>query len=207
MKKVSIILSKFSRPRTFLAGFLVFLGLLLTIFFSLRTIHAFQRLPPFPSRPPKPESTDVEEIRSWMNLKFISKVYGVPQDYLLNYSELPSTSKNIRLSLSDLNDEFNLGVSSIGELEIITRVKAAITDFHRNLLSPEDKAIRSSMSIQYISVQFKVPASHIFTQLGIPKSGNEYKTLDELSENQIYQGSWEELSTKIQKIVEDYQGN
>jgi hypothetical protein len=195
------------KPRLVAAVLLVVFGLVLTLFFGLRALQSFRRMPPFPTRPPKPSETEVDTIRSWMSLKFISKAYGVPPDYLHTYLEIPSDIDESRFSLAALNQELGLGKSANGDPVLIDWVKFAITEYHANPGGSELREIQPSMSIQYIATVTGVPSEYIFENIGIPKADNQYKSLASISEEQNYEGGWETLVREIQDVLEMYKGN
>ena len=92
------------KQRTLVIG-LIILGILFTVFFGMRVFHAFKKFDG-PRPPPHGKvETDVELIRDWMTVSFISKMYRVPERDIfdaLNVSPLGSHDK----SLKDLNDDY-----------------------------------------------------------------------------------------------------
>lgn len=101
------------------------LGCLLILFFGLRAAHAFRkfggRIPPPHTRPPGEVETDVERIREWMTVPFISRMYGVPEEILFDALGIPAEG-NRKKSLEELNKKYY--PQSDGIVEEI--VKAAI---------------------------------------------------------------------------------
>jgi hypothetical protein len=100
---------------------LIVLGILFTIFFGMRAFHAFRKFNGH--RPPSPGKieTDVELIRDWMTISFISKMYHVPEKTIfdtLNITPLGSHDK----SLKELNDDYFPDQDGF----VLERVKAAI---------------------------------------------------------------------------------
>lgn len=82
------------------------LGCLLTLFFGLRAFHALKKFQGHPLPPLHSEiETDVDEIRDWMTIPFISQMYGVPEDDLFDALEIPPHG-NRRKSIEELNREF-----------------------------------------------------------------------------------------------------
>lgn len=189
-----------------LAAFLVVLGIGLTLFFGWRAFHAFRQMPPFPPRPPKPIE-DQDAIRPWMNLKYISKVYGVPTEYFAEYLGLAPKSDKGHQSLEELNEELNLGTAENGELVIIQRLDQAILEFYAHPEFREKRIIQPTMSIHFIAAVTGIPEEHLFEQLGIPSSGNEYKSLDVLSQEQNYPGGLEACVQTLQTLVNTEKGD
>lgn len=87
---------------------LITLGLVIIIFFGLRTVRAYRE---FHSPPPpqpfatKPVETNVDLIRDWMTIPFISKVYQVPPDILFEALDI-SPKGNQEKSLKQLNEQY-----------------------------------------------------------------------------------------------------
>jgi len=115
-----------SRVRT-LIFVLIFIGGLIVGFFGLRTLHAFREFGGH--RPPPPPSvaeaegieTDVELIREWMTVPFISKMYHVPPNVLFDALKIPA-NKNREKSLKQLNREYFPQADGI----VLEKIKAAV---------------------------------------------------------------------------------
>jgi hypothetical protein len=115
-----------SRLRT-LIFILIFIGGLIVGFFGLRTLHAFREFGRH--RPPPPPSaadagqieTDVELIREWMTIPFISKMYHVPPNVLFDALGIPA-NKNREKSLKRLNKEYFPQAEGI----VLEKIKAAV---------------------------------------------------------------------------------
>ncbi len=205
MKKTSNPNTQLLKLRSVGGMFLIIIGLGLTMFFGLRAFHSFRRMPPFPPHPPHATESDVETIRPWMNLEYVSQAYGVPVDYLLTYLELPQEMKDTKQSLEDVNQELDWGEKD-GSPVIIERIKNAITEFITHPAGRNLKEILPSMSIQFISTKTHVPADYIFEQIGLPKIGNEHTSLNLLSQAQNYSGGAQALAEQIQIVIDNYPG-
>lgn len=84
---------------------LITFGILSTIFFGMRAFHAFKKIDGHRPPPPGKVETDVELIRDWMTVSFISRMYRVPEKDIfdaLDISPLRSHDK----SLKDLNKDY-----------------------------------------------------------------------------------------------------
>ncbi len=98
-----------TKQRTVIIG-LITLGIFIVGFFGLRFFHAFRDFrghhpPRFPRPGDQPTQTDVELIRDWMTVPYISMTYRVPPTLL--FESLHITPKgNEHKSLKQLNDEF-----------------------------------------------------------------------------------------------------
>lgn len=100
---------------------LILLGMIIAIFFGLRTARAFRQFhgppPPFATKP----ETDVNLIRDWMTIPFISKMYHVRERILFDALEIPEHG-NKEKSLKQLNEEYYPRASGI----VLEKVKAAV---------------------------------------------------------------------------------
>ena len=102
---------------------LILLGMIIAIFFGLRTARAFRQFrehrppPPFATKP----ETDVNLIRDWMTIPFISRMYHVKPHILFEALEIPE-QENREKSLKQLNEEYYPQAEGI----VIEKVKAAV---------------------------------------------------------------------------------
>ena len=95
-----------TRQRNFVVGLIV-IGLMIISFFGLRTMRAFRQ---FHGHRPPPLSgekaeTNVDLIRDWMTLPYISITYRLPPELLYETLKIPPRG-NERKSLKELNDEY-----------------------------------------------------------------------------------------------------
>jgi len=98
-----------SRQRTLVLG-LILLGVVFVGFFGLRFFRAFRefrghRPPPFPPADAQPAETNVELIRDWMTIGFVSHTYRTPPNLLYKALDIPPRGNEDK-SLQQLNDEF-----------------------------------------------------------------------------------------------------
>jgi hypothetical protein len=111
------------KQRNLVTG-LIILGLLFVIFFGLRTAWAFRQFrehrppPPFAT---KSIETDVNLIRDWMTVPFISNMYRVRPHILFDALEIPE-QENREKSLRQLNEEYYPQAEGI----VLEKVKAAV---------------------------------------------------------------------------------
>lgn len=99
--------AKTRKPPRILFIVLIILGVLLIGFFGMRALRAFKK---FDGHRPPPHSsgkveTDVELIRDWMTVPFISRMYQVPPDILFEALQVSPPDAHDK-SLKALNDEF-----------------------------------------------------------------------------------------------------
>jgi hypothetical protein len=107
---------------------LLILGLILAGFFAARAFHGFQRV-----RAMKfgGGETNVELIRGWMTVNYITKMYHVPPDVVLSPLNL-SEAGNGNRSISSL-------IRSTGTTDpdgMLDKVKASINDFQQKDMIP-----------------------------------------------------------------------
>jgi hypothetical protein len=98
-----------ARQRTLILG-LIIVGILFVGFFGLRFFHAFRefrghRPPHFPPAGAAPAERDVDLIRDWMTIPYISITYQLPPNLLYRKLDLPPKG-NEGKSLKQLNDEY-----------------------------------------------------------------------------------------------------
>lgn len=84
---------------------LIILGVLFTAFFGMRAFHAFKK---FNGHRPPPKGgveTDVELIRDWMTVPFISNMYHVPPEAIFDALNITPFG-NHNKSLKKLNQDY-----------------------------------------------------------------------------------------------------
>lgn len=114
-----------SRQRALITG-LIILGMVVVGFFGLRTLHAFREFrehrPPPPSAPDAAQiETDVELIRDWMTIPYISRTYHAPEKKLYEALEIPRKG-NDEKSLAQLNEQYFPQTPGI----VMEMIKAAV---------------------------------------------------------------------------------
>ena len=90
--------------RAVMAG-LIIIGILFTAFFGMRAVHAFRKFNGHRPPPPGNVETDVELIRDWMTISFISKTYYVPEKIIFDALDILPLSNHDK-SLKVLNKEY-----------------------------------------------------------------------------------------------------
>ena len=115
---------------------LIFFGVVIVGFFGLRTFFAFRNFSGHhpPSLPPSASQqieTDVDLIRDWMTIPYMSRTYHVPTKLLFEALGIPSRG-NEEKSLAQLNEEYSPQAPGI----VLEVVKGAIRAYQL-LLPPE----------------------------------------------------------------------
>lgn len=96
---------------------------------SLSTVQRIHRRPL-----PRPSQTDVSLIQDWMTLPYISKVYGVPEPYLLDQLKITpadSKGKNLKALAASLNESSET---------LVQKVQSSVTQFQQSR-KPEPKDV------------------------------------------------------------------
>jgi hypothetical protein len=127
---------------------LLVIGVGIAGFFGLRTLHAFKKFrghpPPLAVTEMDQAETDVELIRDWMTIPFISKTYHVPPNILFDALEIHPNG-NKEKSLKQLNREYYPQAEDI----VLTKIKAAILEYQSQEV-PKEKPDASHPPIQPI---------------------------------------------------------
>ncbi len=84
---------------------LILLGVLFTAFFGMRAVRAFKKFDGHRPPPRGEVQTDVELIREWMTISFISRTYQVPEKFIFDALDI-SPIKNHEKSLEDINKDY-----------------------------------------------------------------------------------------------------
>ena len=92
------------QQRTLVIGLIV-IGILFTAFFGMRALHAFKRFNGHRPPPPGKVETDVELIRDWMTIPFISRMYHVPDEIIFEALKIPPNDNRDK-SLMELDQEY-----------------------------------------------------------------------------------------------------
>ena len=100
---------------------LIIFGILFTAFFGMRALYALKKFSEHRPPPSGEVETDVELIRDWMTISFISKTYYVPEKVIfdaLNISPLGNHDKSLKV----LNQDYYPGADGF----VLDMVKATI---------------------------------------------------------------------------------
>ena len=111
------------RQRNFVVG-LIIIGLMIVIFFGLRTARAFRQF--HGHRPPPPFTTQTVEtdpdlIRDWMTVPFIANMYHLRPRILFEALDVPE-KENREKSLKQLNEEYFPKAPGV----VLEKIKAAV---------------------------------------------------------------------------------
>ena len=92
------------RLKLIVTGVLLCLALGLTIFCALQTVQAVQR---FQQSRHMALTGDVRSIRPWMTIPYISRVYQVPESYLLQWLHISDPGSVRNVTLHSLAERFH----------------------------------------------------------------------------------------------------
>jgi hypothetical protein len=92
------------KQRALVIGLIIF-GILFTIFFGMRAFHAYKKFNGHRPPPPGKIETDVELLRDWMTISFISNTYRVPEKEIFDALMITPLGNHDK-SLKDLNRDY-----------------------------------------------------------------------------------------------------
>jgi hypothetical protein len=195
------------RARKLLTIGVIAIGLLIALFFGVRSVRSFRQLEYIRQQGLDRGVASLDAIRPWMTIRFVAVAYAVPEEYLYSMLGIPFNRRNANRALGELN--FDYGgppQTSGGELPIVEKTRAAIEAYRANPVATGLRDVRPWMSIRYIANSSGIPEEFIFSQLGLPKDGNESKPLDFLSEEQHYRGGPRAIVEAVQRALDAHRG-
>jgi hypothetical protein len=92
------------KQRALVISFII-LGILFSIFFGMRAFRSYKKFNGHQPPPPGKVETDVELIRNWMTIPFISELYQIPEPVIFDALKIPP-QENREKSLKDLNHDY-----------------------------------------------------------------------------------------------------
>lgn len=112
------------KQRALVIGLIV-IGFMFTAFFGMRVLHAFKKFNGHHLPPPGKVETDVELIRDWMTVPFISRTYRIPEKDLFDAIGISPFSNHDK-SLKDINQDYYPNANG----SVLDMVKATILAHH-----------------------------------------------------------------------------
>jgi len=128
-----------TRSRLFVTSILLCLALGATIFCAVQTIRAIQR---FQQARSLAAQGDVSTIQPWMTIHYISRVYSVPESYLIEHLNISNSRPVSHIPLRTLAARYNRSTDGLIR-DIQTAIKAyrkqnphrlSFSDLHVNTL-------------------------------------------------------------------------
>lgn len=105
-----------TRSKIFVTSILLCLALLATVFCAIQTVRAIQR---FQMARSHVAQVDVNAIQPWMTIHYISRVYTVPEGYLIERLSIPDSRQVSHTPLRSLAVRYNRSIDGlIRELQI-----------------------------------------------------------------------------------------
>ena len=111
---------------------LIILGILFTGFFGMRALRAFKKFDGHRPPPHGKVETDVELIRDWMTVSFISKTYRVPEKDIFEALGISPFGGHDK-SLKELNNDYYPDKDGF----VMDTVKATILAFQASHPPPD----------------------------------------------------------------------
>lgn len=150
-------------------------------------------------------AADVDDVRAWMTLRFVSVAYGVPESFLYKQLGIPQGPPDDVPVLGELNSSYGFGISTHGNYPaIVDKVQAAILAFRANPTPPGLAQIEPWMNIRYIARSSGVPESYLLEQLAIAAPGAATQLLTDLSVQSQYPGGVDGLIAALQQALATY---
>lgn len=118
------------RARAITAALLLF-GVLLTLWFGMRTLRSFRHVRERGFRPPPMATADVTTLRGWMTIPYVAVAYGVPEEFLFRALDIPAET-NRNASIVDLNRRYRTGL----EGQVLRELQEAIQRFQSSAHPP-----------------------------------------------------------------------
>ena len=109
-----------TRSRLFVTSILLCLALGATIFCAVRTVQAIQR---FQQARTLAAQGDVSTIQPWMTIHYISRVYSVPESYLIEHLNITDSRSVSRVPLRTLAVRYNRSLDGLIR-DLQTAIKA-----------------------------------------------------------------------------------
>ncbi|MHC1781493.1 MAG: hypothetical protein AB9891_01805 [Anaerolineaceae bacterium] len=103
---------------------IILAGVILVVFFGLRTFRTIMRIRHMEMRP---LSTDVELIRGWMTIPYISENYRVPPEMLVEACDLPPAPKK-----HENLDQINRKIAPGEPGTLVECIKGAVSNFQQS---------------------------------------------------------------------------
>ena len=102
---------------------LILLGLILVVVFGFNVVRGFLQVQ---LTGLEPGATDPADVRGWMTVPYVAKVYEGPEDYLFEKIDVPAEG-NRKKSLAELNRQYARGQPGT----IPTRVREALRNYQQ----------------------------------------------------------------------------
>lgn len=109
-----------TRSRLFVTSILLCLALGATIFCAIQTLQAIQR---FQQARSLSAQSDVSTIQPWMTIHYVSRVYFVPESYLIQHLNITDSRPVAHVPLRTLAVRYNRSIDGLIK-DLQTAIKA-----------------------------------------------------------------------------------
>ena len=144
-------------------------------------------------------------IRPWMNVRYISSAYAVPQKYLFEALGVTPGKETSLIALERLNKQHNLGKN--GEKPaILQKVVEAVNTYRANPVTTGliEREVEDWMTIQYVANSTGITAEELAASAGIPLEGNLNKPIGVVADQTDYPGGAKALANALNEFVQQF---
>ena len=128
-----------TRSRLFVTSILLCLAIAATIFCAVQTVRAIQR---FQQARSMAAQGDVSIIQPWMTIHYISRVYSVPESYLIEHLNITDSRPVSHIPLRTLAVRYNRSIDGlIRDVQKVIKVyrkqnphRLSFTNLHAQIL-------------------------------------------------------------------------
>lgn len=197
----------FWTSRKFWAGLFIFVGLSVILIYGTRSYRSYVFFKYTREQGLDNGTASVSAIRDWMNVRYVSVAYSVPQEYIFDHLNIAYDRHTDHDTLGELNDRYHFGLSPKGDYPLIVDLIAqAILDYRENPVATGLDDVRPWMTIRYIANSSGVPETYLFTQLQITnEENNAVLPLSLLTEKTKYNGGLKALIENMKVVLAQYQ--
>jgi hypothetical protein len=185
---------------------LIAIGLVVVIFFGLRTVRSFKKLQYIQEQGLDRGTATVSAIRPWMTVRYVNVAFGVPEEYMFAELKIPFNRRNSDITLKEMNQAYELGQSDRGIYPaILDKVIAAITTYKLNPVTTGLEDIRPWMTLHYIANSTGITEVYLLEQLEIGAGDkNIFMPLGELADTVHYEGGPHRMVNVLKTALQQY---
>lgn len=196
-----------------LAVLLIVVGVVIVALYGLRSFRSFREFQYIRAEGLDRGTARIDAIRPWMTVRYVGVAYAVPEEYIFAQLEIPYNRRNSNETLGRLNEEYDMGQSSIGLYpQIVDRVAQAILDYRANPVPTGLRELRPWMTLRYIAASTGVPESYLLETLGLDAAraaemDATLRPIDQLGPELRIPGGPRELFKQLQDAIAAYEAD